>query len=171
MSCILCPLRLLSLSHCRVKRRLLQLKKVVSYINTIDSVLTKIISSDALKLLNSEYLRVQGFLQSLKQISTSAVDMEVGRVLQNTTDAAELLTTRYLRAADLLMSHYTALRPLLDAANFIVSVFPPSSLCILQSSIQVGDQSMSTQDILEGLLSFGVQAKDFISAFVQQYSE
>ena len=151
-----------------------KLKKVVSYINTIDSVLTKIISSDALKLLNSEYLRVQGFIQSLKQISTSAVEMEVDRVLQNTTDAAELLTTRYLRAAELLMSHYTALRPLLDAANFIVSVFPSSSLSILQSSIQVGDQSISTQDILEGLLSFGVQAKDLISAFVselQQYSE
>ena len=121
-----------------------KLKKVVSYINTIDSVLTKIISSDALKLLNSEYLRVQGILQSLKQISTSAVEMEVERVLQDTTDASELLTTRYLRAAELLMSHYTALRPLLDAANFIVSVFPPSSLSILQSSIQVGDQSMST---------------------------
>ena len=148
-----------------------KLKKVVSYITYIDSVLTKIIGSDALKLLNSEYLRVQGFLQSLKQISTSAVEMEVDRVLQNTTDA---VTTRYLRAAELLMSHYTALRPLLEAANFIVSVFPPSSLSILQSSIQVGDQSIPTQDILKGLSSFGDQAEKFISAFVselQQYSE
>ena len=145
-----------------------KLKKVVSYISTIDSVLTKIIPSDALKLLNSEYLKVQVFLQSLKQISISVVEMEVDRVLQNTTDA---VITRYLKAAELLKSHYTALRPLLDAANFIVSVFPASSLSI---SIQVGDQFVSTQDILDGLSSCGDQATDFISAFLselQQYSE
>ena len=73
------------------------------------------------------------------------------------------MKTRYLKAAERLKSQYTALWPLLDAVNFIISIVPPSSLSVLQSFIKVGGESIFTQSTLKTLKNFEFEAKTIIS--------